>query len=278
MAYVQHDSFPNRDDRDPIQVSGLAETQTTEGVGLPLHRRHRRLPFIALAATVAVLGGGSTAAFVLKGKNSGGDNDPASGKGGAAGGLAPAVSPSRHGLTPGVAGRRSTLPSPSVSKSTTGNAPAASASAHSSAASSSHHKTPKFDCTGLTVTRDGNTLHTTPKLTKQAHPDGANYVTVADYYHGINPATDPNNNHHTYTAVGYGSPVDIAVPPDVNWKDDTATVFVSYFPDGNMPSDPDKLSIHSHDAIPGRITAACGNAVLTWAMQTGQMGGLGKPG
>lgn len=275
MAYVHEQSFPGQPDRDSIQASATAaETQTkTESAGLPPHRRHRGPWILALAAAVA-FGGGGAAAFVFKGKG-GGDSDPESGKGGTAGGLAPAVSPSpsRHGLTSGTAGTRGTMPSPAASKSKTGSA-AAATPARSATTGASYDSKPKFDCTGLDVSRDGDTLRVKPKVTKRGNPNPANFVTVADYLRGA--ASEPDNHHHVYSAIGFGSAVDIKVPADLNWQDDAATVFVAYHPGGNIPSDPNELSIQAGGA--DRFAAACGNAVLTWAQQTDQMGGLGGHG
>jgi hypothetical protein len=274
MAYVHGESFPTSSNGDSIQASATETHTTAESLGLPpsFWRRHRKV--LALAATVAFAGGGSAAFFLTKDGGSGSEGRATGDKGGTAGGLAPAVSPSTRSRAPGVVGTRSAVPSPSASKRG-GGVPAITPSSHDAPASPKYDDNAKFDCTGIKVSRNGDILHVTPQLTKKGKPNPAKFITVADYVHGVNPAAE-SNNHQVFSAAGYGSAVDIKVPADLNWQEDAATVMVAYYHGGDIPTDPNQLSIQNTD--PARVSAACGNAVITWAMQTDQMGGLGSGG
>ncbi|HSX34841.1 MAG TPA: hypothetical protein VLF62_04320 [Candidatus Saccharimonadales bacterium] len=239
---------------------------------------------VALAVAVALAAGGSVALLKRSG-NDASEGHPGDGKGGAAGGLAPAVSPSQRLPSPIERATKSPSPNtktsktpgkkPSSSPSKTSGIPGAPGTTQTHPPSPKYDESAKFACTGLVVNRSGNTLHVTPTVTKRGNPDPNKFVTVADYYHGANPASDPNN-HHITTGTGFAHSVDVAVPSDLSWQQDAATVFVAYYPSGNIPTDPNQLSIQHTD--PGRVAAACGNAVITWAAQSGQMGGLGSGG
>lgn len=239
----------------PVTITGGAtEPETSDPAALsPSWWRRRRWQIGTAAATgVAVLVAAPFLAVELGKKPTGKDAGRAPAAAGGLPGPLSSLGPSR-GPSAGASGL-----SPSAKPTPT---------------SGGHGYDTSHDvaCSGLNVTRTGNTMHVTPLIRKGGgNPDPGRFMTVIDFFQGQDAADI--SAHKVYTAGGIGTEVDVPVPGDLNYQRDIATVFIAYYqPGASIPHDPNQLSVSASD--PNRIGSACGNAVVTLTMLGGHSEG-----